>query len=226
MWLITPKNLIGKYQPKGPTELQISCRIQCVRSLSTIAAVWAIKIYSWYLHSTPTHIIVACFHALNCQSAEIITPMSADRAPTRTNTTASTTRSSETRCSDASDDVPGGRWGAVIVFVRPLEVGIHIVRTISVTSKKAIGYLRVNLKHRDWVTVDDLSWHLYSGKVGHSAEACWPDYTAGHNDPKLKCGPASTAKACTKAGMPMDLLWSPRNILQDLATIHTFSFHQ
>ena len=130
--------------PRGPTELQISCRLQCVRSLSTIAAVWAIKIYSWYLHSTPTHIIVACFHALNRQSAKIITPMSADRAPTRTNTTASTTRSSETRRSGDSNDVSSGRCRFVKASGRPLEVGYpYHTYYFSNKVKKTIGYLRV-----------------------------------------------------------------------------------
>ena len=101
----------------------------------------AIKIYSCYLHSTPTHINVACFHALNRQSAEIITPMSADRAPTRTNITASTTRSSETRRSDASNDVPGAARGRVRAAARSW----HPYRTYYFSNKvkKTTRYLRV-----------------------------------------------------------------------------------
>ena len=47
--------------------------------------------------STPTHMIVACFYALRIEPPfpEKITPMPADHAPTRTNTTASTTRLAE-----------------------------------------------------------------------------------------------------------------------------------
>ena len=92
-------------------------------SLSTIADVWAIKIYSCYLLSTPTYIIAACFHALNRQFTKIITPMSADCGPTRTNTTALTTRSAETRFSCDSNDVSSGRCWFVKASGRPLEVG-------------------------------------------------------------------------------------------------------
>ena len=67
----------------------------------------ATKIYSCYLHSTPTHMIVASFHALRDETRQKITLMSADCAPTRAITTASPTRLAETRWSDASDDVPG-----------------------------------------------------------------------------------------------------------------------
>ena len=62
----------------------------------------------------------------------------------------------------------------------------------------------VSLMNLDFVDVDELSWHLHSGKVGPGAtdasdgpaEACGPDYTAGHYDPMLKCGSASTAPQC------------------------------
>ena len=79
-------------------------------SLSTIAAIGATKIYSWYLQSTPTHLIVASFHVLRDQTRKIITPMTADCMPTRTITTASPTRLAETRRYDHSDNVLTAQW--------------------------------------------------------------------------------------------------------------------
>lgn len=70
----------------------------------------------------------------------------------------------------------------------------------------------VNLKNLNWVTASELAWHLHSGKVGTGASnasqgpavACGPGFTAGHYDPWLKCGPASTGAICTNPsnGMP------------------------
>ena len=74
---------------------------------------------------------------------------------------------------------------------------------MNVQSNGTVNY-EVNLQNLDWVTADSLAWHLHSGKVGEGASdasqgpalACGPDQTAGHYDPWLKCGPASTAPLC------------------------------
>lgn len=66
----------------------------------------------------------------------------------------------------------------------------------------------VNLTNLIWVSVPELTWHLHSGKVGQgpanasngTASACDANYTAGHYDPMLKCGSASTAQECSKVG--------------------------
>ena len=66
----------------------------------------------------------------------------------------------------------------------------------------------VTLANLDWVTVSELTWHLHSGKVGPGATdasngtaiACDAAYTAGHYDPMLKCGSASTAQVCSMVG--------------------------
>jgi hypothetical protein len=62
----------------------------------------------------------------------------------------------------------------------------------------------VALKNLTFATVDELEWHLHSGKIGSgpyaasngSATACGANFTAGHYDPMLKCGSASTAPLC------------------------------
>jgi hypothetical protein len=121
-------------------------------SLSTIADVWAIKIYSCYLLSTPSYIIVACFHALNRQFAKIITPMLANRAPTRTSTTASTTRLAETRFSCDSNDVSSGRCHFVKVSDRPLEVGyLYHTYRYYFSNKVKKAKTTFGLKNTGWI---------------------------------------------------------------------------
>jgi hypothetical protein len=65
----------------------------------------------------------------------------------------------------------------------------------------------VSLQNLTFATVNELTWHLHSGKIGSgpsnasngSATACGPTYTAGHYDPWLKCGAASTGPLCTNS---------------------------
>lgn len=45
---------------------------------------------------------------------------------------------------------------------------------------------------------DSLTYHLHSGIVGPNGE-CGGDFTAGHYDPTLACGGATTAPLCSEA---------------------------
>ena len=84
------------------------------------------------------------------------------------------------------------------------DLGPYGYFVMNVQPNGQVSY-EVNLQDLDWVTADSLAWHLHSGKVGEGATdasqgaaiACGANYTAGHYDPWLKCGPASTAPLCT-----------------------------